>query len=287
MLKIEAKVEAESELVIMVILRNCLWLFAFTALLLLNTGQAGAAESLRKGDAINITVFGEESLSGMFAVSETGELSFPLLGRLAVVGKSPQQVEEEIERLLEIDLIRDAEVSASLADREALSVIVIGDVRSPGAVAFPESGGLDLMTAIASAGGFTETSDSEQIAVRSSGQRQGVTVSKSGARRMLLPGDTVVVQSKGKAETITILGEVKSPGSVELPTSGELNLLTAIAEAGGFTTRARPSKVTVRRKSDSKSADVETVNVSKLQKEDGEAYLLRAGDVVVIPESIF
>ena len=287
MLKIEAKTETESELAIMVPLRKCLWLVALTALLPLNAGQAGAAEALRKGDALNITVFGEESLSGMFAVSETGELSFPLLGRLAVVGKSPQEVEEEIERLLEVDLIRDAEVSASFANREALSVIVIGDVRSPGKVAIPESGGLDLLTAIASSGGFTETSDPEQISIRSSGQRRGETVSKSGARRVLLPGDTVVVQSKGKAETIAILGEVKSPGSVELPASGELDLLTAIAEAGGFTPRARPSKVTVRRKSASNSAEVETVNVSKLQKEDGETYLLRAGDVVVIPVSIF
>ena len=263
------------------------WLVAAVTIMVSCAGTAAGAESLRKGDALQIAVFGEDSLSGIFAVSETGEIRFPLLGRLTVVGKTPQAVEEEIERLLEVDLIRDAEVSASLADREALSVNVIGDVRSPGKIAFPDVGGLDLLTAIASAGGFTETSDPKSISIRSSGKQEAVAVPNSGASRSLLPGDTVVVQSKGKAETITILGEVKTPGLVELPASGQMDLLAAIAEAGGFSPRARPSKVTVRRNSASQSADVETVNVSRLQKEEGEAYLLKAGDVVVVPESIF
>lgn len=248
---------------------------------------APAAESLRKGDALKIVVFEEDSLSGLFSVSEAGEISFPLLGRLQVVNKTPQAIEEEIERLLEIDLIRDAEVAVSLADRVTLAVHVIGDVRNPGKVPFPENGGLDLTTAIASAGGLTETSDPARVTIRRNGQQGGGSVAEAGGQRLLLPGDTIIVGSKAKAETITILGEVKSPGSIELPNSGELDLLTAIARAGGFSPRARPSKVTVRRKTASGNTEAATVNASRMQKDGGDPYLLQPGDVVIVPESIF
>ena len=63
-------------------------------------------------------------------------------------------------------------------------------------------------------------------------------------------------------------------------------LIGAIAIAGGFTDLARPSKVVVRRITDDGVKAFE-INVSKMQRDQTNPFMLEPNDTVTVTESIF
>ncbi|RJP61326.1 MAG: hypothetical protein C4541_02160 [Candidatus Auribacter fodinae] len=83
-----------------------------------------------------------------------------------------------------------------------------------------------------------------------------------------------------------VLGEIKSPGAY--PMIGNVTVLTAITQAGGFTDYAAKNKVTVIR-TVGNSKETIRVNVDKIIKEGDTSYdvILQPGDVVNVPQSAF
>ncbi len=65
-------------------------------------GRSGfAADSdyrLGAGDLLRVNVFGSPELSGEVRVSESGNITYPLIGQVPVAGKSPMQVEAQLVR---------------------------------------------------------------------------------------------------------------------------------------------------------------------------------------------
>lgn len=271
----------------------CLAAFAtfFVPLLPANEGI-----SLKKGDTVNVNVFEEASLSGTFEVGPDGGIVFPLLGMIDAAGKKAAEVASEIESRLEDGYIRDAQVVVAIAEESILpphSVTVIGQVAAPGQVAFPAGTEMDVFTAIAAAGGIAERGNRNQIELkRKSGgslHSQFVSLDGNGILR-LRHGDTLIVHARkiiaAEIATITVIGEVKSPGKLEIRGDTPLDLIGAIASAGGFTNTARPSKVIVRRNTPEGVRALE-FNVSRMQRSNAEPFLLQPGDTVTVPESIF
>lgn len=83
-----------------------------------------------------------------------------------------------------------------------------------------------------------------------------------------------------------VLGEVKSPGAY--PIIGNVTVLTAITQAGGFSDYAAKNKVAVIRNKGSKKETIR-VNVDKIIKTGDTDYdvVLQPGDVVNVPQSAF
>ena len=99
----------------------------------------------------------------------------------------------------------------------------------------------------------------------------------------LEPGDRVLVgESQFANKTITILGEVRTRGELAFPIDGKLDLLTAIARAGGYTELANPKKVNVNRK-----GKVTPVDARDLEKDGATPYLLQPEDVIIVTERRF
>ena len=64
---------------------------------------------------------------------------------------------------------------------------------------------------------------------------------------------------------------------------GDVTVLQALSEAGGFTPFASPKKIKLIRNADGKQ-DVRIVNYYKIIKNNGEGnYLLKPGDAIVVP----
>lgn len=257
-------------------------------------GNASTTSPLKAGDVVSVNVFDEPSLTGVFKIGTDGAMVFPLLGALETEGKSAAELAGLIEQLLEASYIRDAQVSVALSEESVLppnSVTVIGQVTSPGKVPFAAETSIDVFTAIASAGGLSERADRNHIELK---RRSGNDLSSRiiGLERdrvlQLQDGDTLVVGTKEeeKVSMITVMGEVKTPGTIEMNPQYPMDLITAIASAGGFTDKARPSKVIVRRAGESGVQSFE-LNVSKMQKDDGQPFFLLPDDIVSVPESIF
>ncbi|NRB73724.1 MAG: polysaccharide biosynthesis/export family protein [Verrucomicrobiales bacterium] len=260
--------------------------------------EAVFAESvlLKEADIVSVTVFNEETLSGVFTIGPEGNLVLPLLGGIPAIGRSADELAGEVESLLESKYIRDAQVVVALSKASELPpqlITVIGQVAAPGRVPFEAGESMDLFTAVASAGGLVERSNRYNLELK---RREGDDLKTyrlsidSDRNFSLRDGDTVIVHAmeevEERVETITVIGEVKDPGAIQINPDEPFDLITAIAVAGGFTTIARPTKVVVRRR-DGESVKTFELNVLKMQKDQSAPFFLLPNDTVFVPESIF
>ena len=87
----------------------------------------------------------------------------------------------------------------------------------------------------------------------------------------------------------SILGQVNRPGSFEMPdeSPGGIDLLEAIAMAGGYTRIAAPERVSVRRHSTTGDDQIFKINAKRMVKGSGGSFLVQPGDTVTVGESIF
>lgn len=121
---------------------------------------------LRSNDLIRITVFQEDDLLTETRISESGFINFPLLGSVKLSGKTVGQAVSEIRTRLDKDYIINPQVTLSVLEFAQQWVTVLGEVQKPGQVAIPPEGGLDLLGAIALAGGYTRVADPAHVIVR-------------------------------------------------------------------------------------------------------------------------
>jgi polysaccharide export outer membrane protein len=82
-------------------------------------------------------------------------------------------------------------------------------------------------------------------------------------------------------------GEVVHPGKYEL--RGTITLTQAVAMAGGFTMKAKPSQVLLFRRVSSEWAEARVLDVKKMLRAHqlSEDLYLRPGDMLYVPQSIF
>jgi polysaccharide export outer membrane protein len=86
----------------------------------------------------------------------------------------------------------------------------------------------------------------------------------------------------------SILGQVNRPGSIDMPDNSPqgIDILEAVALAGGYTRIAAPERITVRRQSAS-GDQIFKVNAKRFTKGKGGGFLVAPGDTITVGESIF
>lgn len=89
--------------------------------------------------------------------------------------------------------------------------------------------------------------------------------------------------------TITVLGRVKTPGRFNIPPTQNMTVSMAVQKAGGFNTSAKDTAIRITRTSKNGEKEKYEVNLRNTTAEDGASQdmLLRAGDVIYVPERIF
>ena len=88
-------------------------------------------------------------------------------------------------------------------------------------------------------------------------------------------------------ETFTVLGQVASPGTHAIPAGGKVSLLQAVGSAGGFTRLASPGRITVKRLEGGREVVYKVDGKSQAKSDRVKTFEVRAGDVIIVPESIF
>lgn len=99
----------------------------------------------------------------------------------------------------------------------------------------------------------------------------------------------VTVQVEGSANRrVAVLGQVKNPGTFDLPTDEPLRLLQALARAGGFTGIAATDRVVILRSVDGVEKKF-VINVAAIIRsgDNVQNIVLVPGDVVTVPETVF
>ncbi len=179
----------------------------------------GDERHLKTGDEIELTVFGEDSLGAVVKIDSSGSVNFPLVGNVEVVGKTATEVAKTVEERLEKDYIRDAHVTVRVveefvakpevkpimpaAPKPVEFVTILGEVERPGTVEF-EGRGIDLLTALAKAGGYSSLANPKRVIVKrkgAEGKAQTFYVNAADLQTgtesfTLLPGDTISVAKR-------------------------------------------------------------------------------------------
>ncbi|MBB1492485.1 polysaccharide biosynthesis/export family protein [Paracoccus sp. MC1854] len=122
-------------------------------LLLLATVAPAQAQQhvIASGETLEISVFRVPELTREAVVDIDGQIAFPPLGRIAVAGKTTEDVTALLqERLSGLEIMLDAQVTVGLA--AVRPVVIGGDVAQPGAIPFER--GMTVRRAIAMAGGL-------------------------------------------------------------------------------------------------------------------------------------
>jgi polysaccharide export outer membrane protein len=107
---------------------------------------------LSANDEVRVITYGEDQLTLDYRVDVSGNIEVPLLGNVHAAGLTPSELGGRISALLqERKLLRDPSVAVEVSGYRTVSVL--GEVARPGQ--YPYQPGMTLLTAVATAGGFT------------------------------------------------------------------------------------------------------------------------------------
>ena len=238
-----------------------------------------ASYTLRPNDTIRLAVYEEPDLSVQVRILKTGQVSFPLIGSVEVGGLSVADATRNIRDRYARDFLVDPKITLTVDEYATEFISVIGAVKIPGQIPMPVSGHLDLASAMATVGGLAPEADATGIQlVRAAGTTTSFSMDSiqgASGRVQLAAGDRIIVnQSAFVGKTVTVLGQVGKPGPLPFPLNGHLDLVNAIALAGGVTELANPKKVSINRK-----GVVTMVNFKEISQRGDRPWLLHPDDV--------
>ncbi|MDY7546236.1 polysaccharide export protein EpsE [Glaciimonas sp. CA11.2] len=236
---------------------------------------------LGAGDVVKITVFGNRDLNLETKVSETGSITFPLIGEVGVAGLSTSNTEKKIAGLLVSGgFLRTAQVNIMVTELQSQKVSMLGHVLHQGM--YPIDGPRTVTDMLALAGGVGPNGgDTATIIFTRNGvvNKQIVDLvdmvhsADMRPNMPLISGDMVYVE---QAPKFYIYGEVQHPGGYRL--ERHMSVMQALSVGGGLTPRGTENGLRVKRQNT--AGKVHTFGV----KNDDE---LLPDDVVYVKESLF
>jgi protein involved in polysaccharide export with SLBB domain len=119
------------------------------------------------GDRLSFKIVEDDEDSKELQVTDSGDIEFPYIGRVPVVGKTCKQLAKQLKTLLEKEYYYHATVVVAV-DFKARSqgrVYLIGAVGAPGPQDIPSDEEFTLSKAILRAGGFTDFADQHHVRV--------------------------------------------------------------------------------------------------------------------------
>jgi len=233
---------------------------------------------LGAGDLLKIVVFDHEELSVDARISQTGNITFPLVGQVPVAGLSTRDAELLLaQHLMDGGFVKQPQVSVLVSEYQSQKVSVMGQVTKAGQ--YPLDASKKVMDVLAMAGGIlNDTAAEDATLVRADGSRVAIDLQKlfDGDPAMNLvvhDGDTVFVRH---APQFYIYGEVQHPGEYRLARNTTIS--QAISIGGGLTPRGTQRGAIVKR------LDAE----GKERKYSvSEEDVLQPNDVLLIKASLF
>ena len=162
---------------------------------------APSGYQLSVDDQIGVEVFGEDDLRTAARINAEGAVSLPLLGSVKLSGLTLNQAAARLTELYGRDYLVNPKVNVMLINYAKRRFTVLGQVNRPGSYEMPEGSpsGIDLLEAIAIAGGYTRIAAPERISVKRRDQVVRVDAKKIARRGgsesgfRVEPGDTITV----------------------------------------------------------------------------------------------
>jgi len=255
----------------------CLQLLACHAVL------AQAEYLLGPGDAIRIQVFQNPDLTLETRLSESGSITYPLIGTVQLGGRTLAEAEQRIAgQLHDGGFVHQPQVTVVVLQIFGNQVAVLGQVNRPGRYPI-ETINTRLTDMLATAGGIASGGADTVVLV---GSREGRDFRReidipalffadggSGDNLRVIGGDTLYVH---RAPVFYIYGEVQRPGAYRVERG--MTVMQALAQGGGPTLRGTERRLRLHRQD-----NVGTIVRSTPALLDA----VRANDVIYVHESLF
>jgi polysaccharide export outer membrane protein len=219
--------------------------------------------TLGPGDVLQLSFLDPEakSLNGTFGILADGTTTLPLVGSVQLIGLTIGQATRWLSSLYAKQLVRP-QLTLTLTTPRPVKVTIVGEVSRPGL--YPLGSFSNPVEAIQTAGGVTVNADVRNILLRrlagKAGAQKQTTLNLADLfangnqlqNPVLFDGDTIIVsralqpipeevlaigQTNLAPPTInvTVIGEVKTPGTVALPANTPL--IEALFRSGGLIRR--------------------------------------------------
>lgn len=235
-------------------------------------------------DRIQMKIWRYDELSGELLVKEDGTIFIPNVGFVPVAGLTLREAQAKLTEAIAV-FVKNPQIDLAPIEVRGKRYYIMGAVRNPGG--YPIFKPITLREAVSLSGGSTEQSLLSNAYLNRGGQVFPVDVHASftGASRdvYLQSGDMLYVPSRADA-TVYVLGEVAKPGAYPV-SAGGLDVMQAVAQAGGYTVSADEDEIgIVRRKGD--KFQLQVVNLEdamKYAEGDPLAFRLQPGDIVWVP----
>ncbi|GAA5785929.1 hypothetical protein GCM10007860_17740 [Chitiniphilus shinanonensis] len=232
---------------------------------------------LGAGDVVKVAVYDHPDLTTEIQLTQSGEISFPLVGAVKLAGLSFSQAESRIAGLLERGgFVNKPSVNVLITQYRSQRVAVLGEVSNPGRYALDSAA--TLIDALALAGGVNPNGGDTLVLTRGNERREfslAALLAQDGTAKAeeVRAGDVLYIP---RAQQIYVYGEVNRPGSFRLERN--MTVMQALSVAGGYNLRASQKGLEIHRAKHDGGTDV-------LQAKPTD--VVQANDVVFVREALF
>lgn len=252
-----------------------------------STFLSGGVTPIGPGDLLEISVFDTPELSGKVRVSNSGDVSLPLIGALHVAGLTSDEMQARIaNKLVDGQLVKDPQVTVFMAEYATQGVSVLGEVKRPGI--YPALGQHRLLDYISLGEGLTPLAgvnvtitpraDPEALTMVRLSSKSSPTAAENPA---IAPGDTIFVS---KAGIVYVVGDVAKPGGFIMEHDEHLTVLQALALAQGTNSTAAKSHARIIRKRPDGHEEI-PLDLGKILSAKTRDVPLQDDDIIFVPTS--
>jgi len=167
--------------------------------------SAPKAYVLAPNDLVLVKVYRQDDLESRVRLAANGNTTFPLLGTINLGGKTLEEATAQIRELLAKDYLVNPQVSLTILEYAKRRFTVLGQVQRPGTFEIPSEESVDLLEAVAMAGGFTRLANTAKITItRTVGGKKStivldtkaITANGSTSQVGIMPEDTITVAQR-------------------------------------------------------------------------------------------
>ena len=159
---------------------------------------------LAPNDLVLVKVYRQDDLESRVRLAANGNTSFPLLGTINLGGKTLEEATAQIRDLLAKDYLVNPQVTLTILEYAKRRFTVLGQVQRPGTFEIPSEESVDLLEAVAMAGGFTRLANTSKIIItRTVGGKKSTFVldaknvtANGTAQVSVMPEDTITVAQR-------------------------------------------------------------------------------------------
>lgn len=286
-------------------------------------GPSTGSEFIQPGDVLDLSIaggLGDDSVSDFpIRVGDDGQVLIPDVGMLRLAGLELADAEGAISAAcIQRGLYLQPHVVVTMKRQRRNRITVVGAVEEPGIVELPR-GQSYLLDAVVAAGGLSEDAGAN-VDIRTPGNANGLVAANpaalgpdgvvqasarglaggtqrsqrvnivdavmSGASGQYLNDNAVVVVEQQELAPVQVIGLVKDPGEFDYPVERPLNVLGALALAGGRSNPFADKIYVIRQRADRSDPAVIEISLKAAKKSGVENVRLEPGDVVSVERTV-